>query len=350
MHIHALGLALGLAFAFSAHAAPLRIGVISDVNGSACQTQYPASSITAFDEMLSNHHLDHIVMPGDAVGGGCTSTIANYGDVVRGMWEEFDRRYFAPARGLERVSLVLAPGNHDAPYLFANSRQAFHDENEGFVDYWLQKRPELRVEPIEVAGVKSNYPYYWAYKYEGVFFVVLQSTRTHELSNSVAQKKWLKAVLASPAARNARARIAFGHVPPYPVLDPSVGFKFNEIIEKEQVGVAGGMMDMLLQAKVGLLIVGHSHAPYPAELTRASDGRKIKILSMPCTHAPRKLRSKTELAPRGYAVVDLDDANRIHVSIRNWSDGKSIPLSYFPTEIPLGDARVTYRRLQPLVD
>ena len=350
MHIRALGLALGLAFAMSAHAAPLRFGVISDVNGSACQTQYPASSLIAFDQLLSNHELDHIIMPGDAVGGGCTSTVPNYEDVVQGMWEEFDRRFVHPARSLEGVNLVLAPGNHDAPYLFPNSRPAFHQENEGFLNYWLGRKAELRMESVEVSTVKSNYPYYWAYKFENVLFIVLQSTRTHTLSYAESQKKWLKAVLASRAATTARARIAFGHVPPYPVLDPSVGFKFGEIIEKEQVGEVGGLMDMLLQANVDLLVVGHSHAPYPADLTRVSDGKKIKILSMPCTHGPRALRTKTELAPRGYAVVELDEANRLKVSIRNWSDGRAIPASYFPPEIPLGDSRVRYRRMRALVE
>lgn len=332
-----------------AHAKALNIGVIADMNGSACQTKYPSNSLTAYNQLLSKNTLDHIIMTGDAVGGECMSYKGStpYANVVRAMWQEFDTRFSRRAHDEENVDLILAPGNHDAPYLFSGSRETFKVENAEFDRYWTGLQPHLGVTPLRVAGAADNYPYYWAYDHENVLYVVLQSTRTHTLSNATEQKKWLKAVLQSPEARGARARIAFGHVPAYAVLDPSVGSKAGEIIEKEQVGVAGGLMDLLLDNRVDLMVVGHSHAPYPAELTRVKDGRKMKVLSMPCGHAPRKLKGKTELAPRGYAVLTIGEDNQIGIGIRNWSDGKAIPLSYFPASIPQG-SKVKYERVKAL--
>jgi len=330
-----------------ASARPLTLGVIGDLNGTECQPLYPANSLRAFDKLLGGHSLDLLLSTGDAVHGECLryQGKAPYEGVVRAMWEEFDQRFARRAHEGEGVSLVLAPGNHDAPFLSAGSRETFRIENAEFVRYWQGVRPHLGVKPLELPEVKDNYPYYWAYTFEGVLFVVLQSTRTGSLSNGEEQKRWLRELLRSPAARAARARIAYGHVPAYAVLDPSVGAKYQEIMAKEQVGEPGSLMDLLLDHGVDLLVVGHSHAPYPGELRRASDGRALNILSMPCAHAPRKLYSKTAVAPRGYAVVQLSQENKISLSVHDWSTGQALPLSYFPPSIPLKNAKATYRRI-----
>lgn len=327
-----------------------RLGVIADINGSACQARYPATSTTAMGNLLSQAPLDHLILTGDAVAGECMSYSGKtpYREVVQEMWQQFDRHFYRPAFEKQNLRPILAPGNHDAPFLYSSSRATFRTENEEFQRYWEGVKPHLGVEPLRVAGANDRYPYYWAYVRENILFVVLQSTRTHTLSDATTQKKWLRAVLRSPEARAARARIAFGHVPVYPVLDPSVGGKYSEILEKEQVGQPDSLMDLLLDHQVELLIMGHSHVAYPAELTRARDRKTIKILSMPCGHAPRKLYSKKELAARGYAVVELSERNEISVSVRNWADGKAIPAAHYPAEIPLGDAKIQYRRMKAI--
>lgn len=331
----------------ASYAKNLTIGVIADLNGTECQIKYPGNSIKAFEQLIGNHELDHMISTGDAVHGECTrySGSTPYASVVRGMWEEFDKQFFRRGLDAKGVAPILAPGNHDAPFISSTSRETFKAENAEFVRHWQALKPSLNVEMVQVPQASDNYPYYWAYTRENVLYIVLQSTSTNSLSNGKAQKEWLRAVLESPAALNARARIAYGHVPPYPVLDPSVGGKYKEILDREQVGKPNSLMDLLLDKGVDLLVVGHSHAAYPAELTRLSDNKKMKILSMPCAHAPRKLYSKKEASARGYAVIGLDDNNGISLSVHNWSDGKEIPSSYFPASIPMKDGKVTYRRV-----
>lgn len=324
---------------------PLTVGILADMNGTSCKMGYPANSTQALDRLLDGHQLDQLISTGDAVGGECLSYSGQvpYQTVVRRMWEEFDQKFVKPAHDRDGVSFVLSPGNHDAPSY--TGRDTFRAENAEFLRYWQGQRGSMRVQPLEVPGVRHAFPYYWAYTYEGVLFIVLRSTQVHTLASAAEQKKWLKAVLASPAARAARAKIAFGHVPPYAVLDPSVGNKYKEILTREQVGQPDSLVDILLNHGVDLLAVGHSHAPFPGELTRLSDGKKMKILSMPCAHAPRKLYSKSAVAPRGFAVLEIAESGAISVSVRNHVDGGRIPASYFPASIPVSGGKVSYKRL-----
>lgn len=342
-----ISLLIGFLISVSAGAQTITIGVIGDLNGTECQTQYPSNTITAFENLLSKHKLDHLISTGDTVHGECPSYKGStpYATVVKSMWTEFDKRFTQRARAVQNLSFTIAPGNHDAPYLSSSSRETFKAENGGFVNYWQGRQEKLDGEPLRLANAADNYPYYWAYTHQNVLYVVLQSTREHTLSNAEAQKAWLREVLNSTEAKRARARIVFGHIPPYAVLDPSVGSKYLEILDKEQVGVKGGLMDLLIDNGVDLLVMGHSHAPYPAVVTRTSDKKRIKILSMPCAHAPRKLFSKGAAAPRGYAVVQLNDQNQVAIELRNWSDDSLVPNSYFPANIPTEDLKVTYQRM-----
>ncbi len=338
-----------LAFAFAGAAygkqKPLTIGIIADMNGSSCKTGYPSNSTQTLRSLLAGFQLDHVISTGDAVGGECLSYGGQvpYQTVVRQMWEEFDEKFVKPIHDQEGVSFVLSPGNHDAPSY--TGRDTFRAENAEFVRYWQSQRASLKVKPVQAPGAPDKYPYYWAYTMDGVFFLVLRSTQAFTLANNAEQKSWLRAVLRTPEAKSARARIAFGHVPPYAVLDPSVGNKYKEVLSKEQVGQPGSLMDILLDGGVDLLAVGHSHAPYPAELTRNSDGKKIKILSMPCAHAPRKLYSKGAVAPRGFAVLEISEGGNIQLSLHYHTNGARIPASYFPASIPVSGGKVSYRRL-----
>ncbi len=329
-------------------ASPIKIGVFGDINGTECQTKYPSNSIAAFNNMLAKNKLDHVISTGDSVHGECLSYSGStpYKNVVQSMWAEYDKNFLSSALRSANLGLVLSPGNHDAPFVTANSRATFKTEDAGFKQFWLDNRSRLLVHAIELENIKDNYPYYWAYEYDKVLFIVLQSTTTSSLANGVQQKKWLQSLFNSQIGKEARAKIVFGHIPAYPVLDPSVGSKYSEVLSKEQVGKStSALMDLLLDNNVDLMMVGHSHAPYPGELVRKTDGKKITILSMPCTHAPRKLFGKSELANRGFAYVEISDDSKITMNIRDWKSGDLIPYGYYPLTIPLKDAAIEYKKI-----
>lgn len=323
------------------------IGAIGDMNSTECQPYYPSNSLTAYKNLLSQNNLDQIIMTGDVVHGECLSYSGStpYKTIVERMWKEFDNQFFNKALTEFGLTPVISPGNHDAPYVTSSSRSTFKIEDAGFKTFWAEKKDSLKVQPVEPPGVKDSYPYYWAYYQEGILFIVLQSTTTSSLTNNTLQKIWLKALLNSDNAKQTPVKIAYGHIPAYPVLDPSVGSKYSEYLANEQVGKSNSLMDILLDGNVSLLAVGHSHASYPGELIRKSDGKKINILSMPCTHAARKLYSKSQAADRGYALIEVKEDSTIKLGVRRWSDGQIIPYSYFPKNIPIKSSLIEYKKI-----
>jgi hypothetical protein len=323
------------------------IGAIGDMNSTECQPFYPSNSLTAYKNMVVQNKLDQIIMPGDVVHGECLSYSGStpYQNVVKRMWQEFNDKFFNTAIREFEISPIVAPGNHDAPFITSSSRSTFKIEDAGFRTYWTEKKDFLKVTPLNIVGANDNYPYYWAYMNEGVMFIVLQSVTTYKLSNGVLQKTWLKALLNSDIAKETKVKIAFGHIPIYPVLSPSVGSKYSEFISSEQVGKTDSLMDILLNGNVSLLVMGHSHAAYPGELTRKSDQKKITILSMPCSHAPRKLYSKSVLSDRGYALIEVKEDFTIKIGIRRWQDGGTISYDYFPATIGLKDTKIEYKKI-----
>jgi len=46
------------------------------------------------------------------------------------------------------------------------------------------------------------------------------------------------------------------------------------------------------------------------------------------------LFGKSELAPRSYAEIEIEDAGAISLGVHNWNGGRPIPASYFPASIP----------------
>lgn len=323
------------------------IGAIGDMNSTECQPFYPSNSLTAYRNLIVQNKLDQIIMPGDVVHGECLSYSGStpYQDVVKRMWLEFNDKFFNTAMRDFEISPTVAPGNHDAPYITSNSRTTFKIEDAGFKKYWMEKKDFLKVTPLDIPGASDRYPYYWAYLNEGIMYIVLQSTTTGKLSNGVLQKAWLKALLNSDVAKETKVKIAFGHIPAYPVLNPSVGSKYSEFMSSEQVGKTDSLLDLLLNGNVNLLVMGHSHAAYPGELERKSDHKKIKILSMPCAHAPRKLYSKSQISDRGYALIEVREDFSIKIGIRRWQDGGIISYDYFPATIGLKDSKIEYKKI-----
>ncbi len=335
------------------YAQAINIGVINDLNGTECQVEYPQHSIDNFNLLNKTPSLDMVLFPGDLVHGECLSSAGrapSYPSIVDKMWLEFKKLFLAPLDA-KKILYTIAAGNHDAPSEGPN--KAFQVEREGFEKYWLQNENEVTHSRIILKEAPDKYPYYWAHIKNDVLYIVLESTSAFNLTDRSHQKKWLKALLFSEERKKAKHVIAMGHVPPYPVLSLSEK-KYAEVLTNEQVGKLSAddkknghssLMDLLLDANVDLLVVAHSHVPYPGNLTRLSDKRSIKILSTPCSHAPRKMYGKTTPAPRGHSKIQITE-NGIHFAFYNEVDGSLIPYESFPEEIKFKDSKlIEYRRI-----
>lgn len=328
---------------------PSTIGIIGDIQGTECQTQYPGNSVTAMGKLLKVD-APHTLFTGDLVHGEClqSGVCSGYEKTVRKMYGEFDKNFMTPALRMTNSgpgSAAAAPGNHDTP---RGSRCAFRKERQGFNSYFNNIENDLGVSRVKLSGVNDDYPRSWAYMYNGNLIVIVNSVQSKGLTDATSQKKWLRQLLASDTAKQANTRIVVQHFPYYPILNKKkTGSKYFAFLGNEQVGKSNSALDLFLDNDVDAVINGHSHVPMPAELTRRSDQKKIKMLSMSSGHAARFLHGKSKRAKNGFAVLQIDCNGQIHISYREWKNGEEIPYDYFPTSLPVGGAKgISYKRLE----
>ena len=325
------------------------IGVLSDLQSDECQPKYPTNSLRAIQLLTKNHSFEKTLFSGDVVHGECLKKVKHYGIVTKAMWQEFDKNFFKPARAFGPVA--MAPGNHDAPFApyYPSAKKNIELEHQAFKEFWNSKKGSLGVEPIHLATASHKYPYYYSYLYKKDLFIILQSTKNSKLTDRKNQISWLKDLLESDYRNSARNVIAVMHIPPYPVLNAAEK-KRNSIVKDEQVGksTSNPLVDLLLDNRVDVLITGHSHAPYPGKLTRIKDSQSLFILSMPCTHSPRRLHKVAQRSFRGFAKIVVEDTIRIGIySIEQpyEKEGELIPLDYFPGTLGLNSKIIRYERI-----
>ncbi len=209
---------------------PLRVAVVSDLNGSYGSTTYSSDVDNAVDSIVADAP-DLVLSTGDMVAG------QQSGLDYRAMWDGFHAAVSDP---LARAGIPFAvtPGNHDASGYsgYANERAIFEDE-------WLVRKPA--VDFVD----DSDYPLRYAFTMGDTLFVSLDDTTVGALSSE--QMRWLDGVLDTPA----RVRVVYGHVPLYPFAE---GRESEAIFDSD-------LEDLLNAHGVQLFVSGHHHAYYPGK-------------------------------------------------------------------------------------
>ena len=99
-----------LLFGGAASAAPLRVVVISDLNGSYGSVTYEPR-VTAAVRAIIAMKPDLVISTGDMVAGQRRPHLTE--TEVRAMWDAFHRTVTAPLEAAG-IPLAVTPGNHDA--------------------------------------------------------------------------------------------------------------------------------------------------------------------------------------------------------------------------------------------
>lgn len=251
----------------------LRVVVLSDLNGAYGTARYDAPVDTAVARTIALQP-DLVLCTGDMVAAQRAQPLGRA--ELQAMWAAFHAHVSDP---LARAGLPFAvtPGNHDAA-LGAN----FALDREVYREQWLPRRPKLALLPA------SHWPFGYAFALGEVFFASLDVTFTGPMPE--AEQRWLQAMLASPAAKQARQRVIFSHVPLWPF---AVGRERERLADRrlEQIVIAG---------RVDLYLSGHHHAFYPG----VKDG--VRYVSQGCLGAgPRALIGTRERAPRSLTLIDF---------------------------------------------
>lgn len=286
-------------------AEPLRVVVISDLNGSYGSTTYGQAVHDAVEAVVALAP-DMVLSTGDMVAG------QQAGLDYAAMWTGF---HAAVSDHLDAHGLPFAvtPGNHDA-----SGYPAFALERELFVEQWMPRKPA--VEYLD----DGDYPLRYSFTAGPALFISLDSTTVGHLG--AEQMAWIEAQLEAGARMP--IKVLYGHVP----LVPFAVGRETEIIGDP------ALETMLEQHQVTLFISGHHHAYYP--------GRRgtVRYVSTSCLGSgPRALIGTTTPTPRSLLVLELDPDGTITLldALAEPTFDTAIPRDTLPTALTHGAWTVT---------
>jgi hypothetical protein len=273
-----LALLLACAGSIAGAAGPLRIVVISDLNGSYGSTEYSTAVHDAVNATIALTP-DLVLSTGDMVAG---QRRPHLGEAeLRAMWRAFHAAVTEPLAAAG-IPLAVTPGNHDG-----SAYPGFGKERAIYREEWLAHRPSLKfIEP-------DTYPFFYAFDIGPARIVSLDATRVGQLD--AAQMLALAHVFdgAGPA------RIVFSHLPLWPF---AIG-RETEIIGDP------ALEDLLEQTGVDLHLSGHHHAFYPGYLDRFAAVSQSELGG-----GARRLIGEQAKSPRSITLLDIAEDGAIRVS------------------------------------
>ncbi len=247
---------------------PLRVAVISDLNGSYGSTDYNDDVHAAIARIVALQP-DLVLNTGDMVAG------QRRGLDYPAMWSAFHDAVTDPLRAA-RIPMAMTPGNHDA-----SGHALFGAERAEYGRQWMQRRPELQYVD------DAHFPFRYTFAAGPAFFVSLDATGVGPLDGE--QMTWLATQLE--AADAWPVRVVFGHVPLYP---------FSK--EKHDEILGDPALEELLNAHgVTLFLSGHHHTYYPG---RRGD---LRLVGTSCLGTGlRHLLGTDERSPRSFVLLEID--------------------------------------------
>ncbi len=294
-----------LAGSIPAWAAPLRVVVISDLNGPYGQVGYHARVRQAMAR-IRELNPDLVISAGDMIAGQQPFPKLNDKE-LHGMWTEFHRVVTEPL-AQAGIPLAATPGNHDA-----SQYESYRRERAAFEREWRDWRPNVDFLDVQ------DYPFRYAFRMEHVVFVSLDATRKGALS--AEQLGWLRRVLESPEADGA-TRVVFGHLPVWPV---SRG-RQTEFLDDPD------LRDLFQRLPVNVYLSGHHHAFYAGW-----DGPTLHVAQACLGSGPRRLIGSETVSPRAFTLMEIGDDGTITVNaLREPEYTQEIELDSLPPAIDAG--------------
>ena len=261
----------------------VRIAVISDLNSSYGSTTYDAEVIKGI-ALIPDWQPDLVLCGGDMVAGQYPSLTS---EQIKAMWQGFDDNIAAPLRRAN-IPFGFTIGNHDASAARGVRGQfLFQGERDFASNYWN--------DPLHNPGLnfidKAQFPFAYTFQQNDIFYLVWDASTSKMTSE---QLSWAEKSLASPAAQNAKFRIAIGHLPLYAV---SVGrAELGEILSD-----AEQLRSLLERYKVHTYISGHHHAYYPAHKGQ------LQLLHTGILGSGPRPHLNSSLAPfKSLTILDVD--------------------------------------------
>lgn len=264
----------------------VRFVVISDLNSAYGSVVYDPEVDKAI-KLLPFWQPDMVLCSGDMVAGQ-DPTLSDAR--LKEMWAAFDRNVASPLRQMN-LPYGFTLGNHDASSALGVTGQfLFQRERDATAAYWKEPAHDPGVNFID----KTDFPFYYTFEYQDIFFLVWDGSSNHIPAEKLA---WVEKTLASEKAQSAKMRLLIGHLPLY-----AVAIGRNEAAEVMEN--ADELRAMLEKYKVHTYISGHHHTYYPAHRG------KMQLLHMGILGSGPRPYIGSEQAPRkSLTVVDVKFAS-----------------------------------------
>ncbi len=288
-----------------------RIVVISDINGRYASTDYHPRVARAV-QRITELAPDLVISTGDMVAGQRPSPKLQRSELAT-MWESFHRSVRIPLQQAD-IPILMTPGNHDA-----SAYPGYELEREAYSQYHNSYPPSLTL----IEG--GNFPYHFAYDFDGTLLVSLDATKSGALGDK--QKSWLKQQLCG--AYHYRTKILFGHLPLQPV---AIGRQRDVISDPalEELMVTGG---------VSAYLNGHHHAYYPG-VRKGIDMLSVGNLG----GNQRRLVGTSIKTGFTFSLLEIDSAGTVQISAYIGPDFiQPVDIRTLPTHLGNGAERLIRR-------
>ncbi|KEO75507.1 phosphodiester glycosidase family protein [Anditalea andensis] len=220
----------------------LRVAVISDLNSGLGAADYEWQVDSIVQRIPRIWQPDLVICGGDMVAGmGVSDTLT-----LKKMWAGFDKHIAQPFR-MANIPFAFTLGNHDGPRSYPIERNATQT-------YWNDSQNTTGLTFVD----NTHFPDYYSFVQDSVFIVSWDAASPTITDENL---EWLESQLGMPVAKNAKLRLAMGHMPLYGVAQERDS-KGNVLENPER------LRSLLEQYDVHTYISGHQHAYYPGKRGR----------------------------------------------------------------------------------
>lgn len=266
--------------ATATQAAPLRVAVISDLNGRYGSTDYSRDVDRAVDRIIALNP-DAVISTGDMVAGQRTNPHLSNAE-TNAMWSAF-HTHVTDRLAAAGIPLLVTPGNHDA-----SAYGGFEAERRNYDRTWTKHSPDVPILDGE------RYPFRYAVSLGGVLFISLDVTKVGKLP--AEEMDWLDQILTSESPRH-RATVLFSHLPLWPVAE-----------KRKSDAIADNALQALLERhNVDVYLSGHHHAYYPGVF-----GDVLFVAQACLGGGARMLIGQKQRSPKALTLLTISDNGTIN--------------------------------------
>ena len=265
----------------------LKLGLISDLNGSYGSTSY-SRAVQRGLTVLLRQQPDLVLCAGDMVAGQKRSLTNTQ---LKAMWAGFEQSVRSP---LQEAGIALLPaiGNHDGSSQQDQGGWIYGRERQQADLFWHKHRGDLQSGFIE----SKRFPFQYVWRRPGLFVIVIDASSA---SVDSSQRRWIEAALNSTHRQPDDLCLVMGHL-------PLTAFSEGRARAGECITDPQGLAGLMRRGGADLVISGHHHAWYPSE------SMGLRLLSLGAMGSgPRRIIGSSVTSPPSLTLLEWSRPSKL---------------------------------------